>query len=336
MRFHVDIHMDDESRLRTLAEDVRLGLSATPKTLPPKYFYDETGSALFERITELPEYYLTRAERGLLEGLAPHLMKELRPDELVELGPGSSAKTRCFLDAIDGDVRPLRYVPVDVDQAGLESAGAQLTSEYPFLDVHAIVGDFERHLARVPPARGRRLVLFLGSTIGNADPPLRRRLLSEIRRMLGRGDRLLLGLDLVKDVGLLEAAYNDAAGVTREFNRNVLRVVNAALDADFRPEAFRHVAFYNARASRIEMHLVATSRQEVRLGRLEMAVHLDAEEGIWTESSYKFTRAAAHAMLQEAGLGVESWHADPQALFALVLAGPRVAVPAPEEPCIPG
>jgi L-histidine N-alpha-methyltransferase len=322
MRLRVDVHMDEASRLRTLEDDVRRGLAGRPPSLPPKYFYDETGSALFERITELPEYYLTRVERAMLDELAPRLVRALAPGELVELGPGSSAKTRCFLDAMDGDGRPLRYVPVDVDGALLQTAGAKLVRDYPTLEVHAIVADFERHLAAVPPRRARRLVLFLGSTIGNLDPPERRRLLRDIAALLGPADRLLLGVDLVKDVEPLEAAYNDAAGVTAEFNRNILRVVNAAVGADFRPEAFRHLAFYNPLASRIEMHLVAAAPQLVRLGRLGTTLRLEAGEAIWTESSYKFTRRVVEAMLAGAGLALEAWHTDAQARFGLALARP--------------
>lgn len=331
MRIHVEVCIDEQGRRQALEEDVRRGLTALPKTLPPKYFYDDAGAALFERITELPEYYLTRAEARLVAELAPALMAELAPREIVELGPGSSAKTRRLLDGVNGNGRPVRYVPIDVDRPTLEAVAARFTADYPFLRVHALVGDFERHLGRVPAPAGRRLVFFSGSTIGNLDRPARHALLREVRRLLGPGDRFLLGVDLVKDVARLEAAYNDAAGVTREFNRNILRVVNRGVGADFRPEAFDHVAFYNREAGRIEMHLAATAAQEVHLGRLGLTVHLAPGERIWTESCYKFTREGTRAMLEGAGLGLEAWYADREQQFALALAAP--AAEREDSPC---
>jgi L-histidine N-alpha-methyltransferase len=322
VRYQVDVHLHDQGQRQTLADDVRRGLGGHPRSLPPKYFYDAAGAALFERITELPEYYLTRVEAGLLDAVAPALMAALGPADLVELGPGSSAKTRRFLDARNGG-GPLRYVPIDVDEPGLAAVAAGLTADYPFLRVHALAADFERHLAHVPPAGGRRLVLFLGSTIGNLDPPERQRLLGEVRALLRGDDRFLLGVDLVKDVATLEAAYNDAAGVTREFNRNILRVVNRAVGGDFRPEAFEHVAFYDAGRTRIEMHLVAAASQVVRLADLDLTLRFAAGEGIWTESSYKFTPASVRQALEKADLTLDAWHTDPQNRFALALAGPR-------------
>jgi L-histidine N-alpha-methyltransferase len=215
------------------------------------------------------------------------------------------------------------YVPLDVDRPTLEATAERLLDDYPGLGVHAVVGDFERDLAHLPPSPGRRLVMFLGSTIGNLDPAGRRRFLARVRRLLhGADDRFLLGIDLVKDTRVLEAAYDDAAGVTREFNRNILRVVNRGVDGDFRPEAFRHLAFYNAAASRIEMHLVADTAHEVRLRRLGLTIPFAAGEDIWTESSYKFTRDGVEAMLGEAGLRLVDWHGDPSEYFALALAGP--------------
>ena len=236
-------------------------------------------------------------------------------------GPGSCRKVRFLYDVIGGR-NDVRYVPFDVGRDGLAKAVAALIHDYPSVDVYAVVGDFERHLERVPPPVGRRLVLFLGSTIGNFDPPARRTLLIQIRQLLGPGGRLLLGVDLVKDRGVLEAAYNDAAGVTREFNRNVLRVVNRELDGDFRPEAYRHHAFYRPEASRIEMHLIATAPQRVRLRRLGLVVELAEAEGIWTESSYKFTRESTETMLAEAGLAIDAWYTDAEGRFGLVLAQP--------------
>jgi len=247
-------------------------------------------------------------------------MRALAPRDVVELGSGFSLKTRRLLEARGGG--PLRYTPVDVDETTVAVSAERLLAEDPALEVHAVVGDFERHLVHVPPPSGRRLVLFLGSTIGNLDAPARQALLAQVRGLLRGGDRLLLGVDLVKDRTVLEAAYNDAAGVTAEFNRNILRVVNRGLGADFRPEAFRHHAWYNAAESRIEMHLVSDRPQTVRVRSLDLTVRLEASESIWTESSYKFTRASARAMLRTAGLKLDAWHTDAGERFALAVAAP--------------
>ena len=319
----LEIHVDAHTRLKAMAEDVVRGLTAQPKSLPPKYFYDPAGSRLFDEITRLPEYYLTRAEEAILAGIGPALMRTIRPRDVVELGSGTSEKTRRLLAARDGDRAPLRYTPVEIDAETVTAAAAALTAQYPEVDVHGVVGDFERHLVHVPPPLGRRLALFLGSTIGNLHPPQRRSVLAAIRDLLPPDGRLLLGVDLVKDVAALEAAYDDAAGVTRAFNRNVLRVVNRGLGGDFRPEAFRHHARYNAEESRIEMHLVAQSRQTVRLRAVDLTVHVEAGESIWTESSYKFTRASVAEALEEAGLRLDGWHTDGAQRFALAVATPR-------------
>jgi L-histidine N-alpha-methyltransferase len=330
VRYRVEVHADAHTRLKAMAEDVRRGLTERPRSLPPKYFYDATGSRLFDEITRLPEYYLTRTEDALLDSLAPTLMRAIEPRDVVELGSGFSLKTRRLLDARGAG--PLRYTPVDVDETTVAASAQRLLAEDPSLEVHAVIGDFERHLMYVPPASGRRLVLFLGSTIGNLDADARQALLAQVRGLLRRGDRLLLGVDLVKDRAVLEPAYNDAAGVTAEFNRNILRVVNRSLGGDFRPEAFRHHAWYNAAESRIEMHLVPETPQTVRLRSLDLTVRLDPSESIWTESSYKFTRASARAMLAAAGLRLDGWHTDAQERFALALAAPRaraLAAPTP-------
>jgi L-histidine N-alpha-methyltransferase len=318
------VHVDARGLARALARDVRAGLTANPKTLPPKYFYDEAGSELFERITELPEYYPTRAEAEILERIVPQLIPALAPRDIVELGAGAGIKIRRFLDAAlasSGPSGSLRYVPFDVDAKTTRAAARRLLRDYVPLRIHGVVGDFERHLARVPPPEGRRLVLFLGSTIGNLDAPARLAMLREIRRLMRTGDRLLLGVDLVKDTGVLEAAYDDAAGVTAEFNRNILRVINRGLDADFRPEAFRHVAFYNDGESRIEMHLVPDTTQTVRVRGLGLTVTIAAGESIWTESSYKFTRPSVTAMLADASMPLREWYTDADGRFAVALAG---------------
>jgi len=299
---------------------VRRGLTACPKSLPPKYFYDTTGSKLFEDITEQPEYYLTRTEHTLLGEIAPALMREVAPRDLIELGAGSALKTRRLLDARHDQA--VRYIPIDVDESMIQAAANRLLADYPLLSVEAIVGDFEHHLHHVPERLGSRLVLFLGSTIGNLDPLPRRALLSRVRALLDSGDRFLVGFDLIKDVERLEAAYDDASGVTREFNRNILAVVNRELDADFQPEAFAYVAFYNEPGYRVEMHLVPDTPEVIHVRGLGLTVRIAAGEGIWTESCYKFTRPSVAAMLEEAGLRLAAWHVDPGHNFALALAAP--------------
>jgi len=323
MRYRVDVYTDERTEQRRLEEDVRRGLTGRRKSLPPKYFYDRAGSLLFERITELPEYYPTRTESALLQDIVPGLIGKILPGDIVEIGAGSSEKTRRVLDAVSAGGRPARYVPLDVDRVTLEASAARLLRRYPDLRVHAVVGDFEHDLAHVPPREGRRLAMFLGSTIGNLDAPARHRLLTGLRGLLpDGGDRLLLGVDLVKEVKILEAAYDDAAGVTRDFNRNILHVINRGVDGDFRPEAFMHHAFYNEAAARIEMHLVAETAHAVALGRLGLTIRFRAGESIWTESSYKFTRPGVASMLALAGLRLVGWHVDPANYFALAVASP--------------
>lgn len=318
----LDVHADEARFLAHRAEDIRRGLTARPRALPPKYFYDEAGSVLFERITKLPEYYLTRVEELILRDVAEDLVGRLAPRDIVELGPGSCRKVRWLLDALD-DSREVRYVAMDVGRESLAQAVGALADEYPHIHLHAVVADFERHLGCLPPPTGRRLVLFLGSTIGNFDPPARRALLAQVRRLLGSDGRFLLGVDLVKDRRVMEAAYDDDAGVTREFNRNILRVVNRAVDGDFVPDAWRHHSFYNTEARRIEMHLLAAAPQRVHLRALELVLDFDEGDGIWTESAYKFTRESVVAMLSEAGLALDEWHTDPEGRFGLAIGRPR-------------
>ena len=317
-RRRIDVHVNGDSS--AVYEDVRRGLSGQPKSLPPKYFYDPTGSALFERITRLPEYYLTRTEQGIIDLVAEEVMNDVRPEELIELGSGVARKVRSLLDAAPAD-RLVRYVPVDYDQAVVELAVTTLAESYPSLELHGVVGDFERHLDRLPTRAGRRLMVFFGSTIGNLEPHARSVFLREVRRQLAPGDRFLLGVDLVKDSATLEAAYNDSFGVTREFNRNILRVVNREVGADFRPEAFEHRALYNREAGRIEMHLAPVAPQTVSLKALLMDIRVLPDETIWTESSYKFTKESATAMLEDGGLRLERWYTDSGGLFAMALAG---------------
>ena len=322
-RRDVEVHLNGRMLGAMLAEDVRRGLTSDPKYLPPRYFYDTAGSALFEQITRLPEYYLTRVERQIIASNADELMDLVRPYEIVELGSGSPSKIRRLLDSNGHAPHVERYVPVDLDEGGVRSTARAVGQSYPWIDVSGIVGDFERHLGRVPSHIGRRLVAFFGSTIGNLDPAERREFLRGVRGLLEPGDRFLLGVDLVKEVGVMEAAYNDGARVTEEFNRNILRVVNRGVDADFLPEAFQHKAFYNASASRIEMHLVPESLQTVRLRDLGLTIQVSPGESIWTESSYKFTRESATSLLRDVDLHLERWYTDDEGMFALALAAAR-------------
>ena len=316
--FSIDVHLGEHGLLDSIADDVRRGLSAPQKFLLPKFFYDNAGSLLFEQITELPEYYPTRTELSILSDIAVDLMKRVAPYDVVELGSGSSTKTRGLLD-IGYSMVLARYIPFDVSQTIVESACEDLQRRYPKLALHGVIGDFERHLGLIPPSEGRRLVLFIGSTIGNLERLERLELLTGIRKLLSPGDFLLLGMDMVKDSAVLEAAYNDAAGVTAAFNLNMLNVINNALQADFDVEQFRHQAHFNHDLDRIEMHLYARSDQSVHVTDLDMTVKLDKDESIWTESSHKFTRETAMNMIQEAGMSLDTWYTDPLGYYGLAL-----------------
>jgi L-histidine N-alpha-methyltransferase len=323
-RLAIDVYLNNNGFLDTMAEDVRQGLSEDQKRLSPKYFYDAVGSDLFEQITDLPEYYPTRAERDLLLEIAADLMAEIRPTEIVELGSGSSAKTRALFDAPSTASHLSRYVPFDISESTVRSTANNLLSEYPFLNIHGVIGDFEHHLSKIPAPNGRRLLLFLGGTIGNLDRDQRIAFLSDVRSLLRPEDRLLIGLDLVKDIKTIESAYNDAAGITAEFNRNMLKVINKGLVADFQPEAFQHRAFFNVEESRIEMHLVPDGLQRISISELGMTFTVQPGETIWTESSYKFTEEAVEEMLTSAGLVLEHFYANeqPNRRFGLILARP--------------
>jgi L-histidine N-alpha-methyltransferase len=300
--------------------DVREGLARAQKELPPKYFYDARGSELFEEITRLPEYYLTRAERALLERWMPAWTAELRPRTLVELGAGSAVKTRVVLDAMDA-ARPgeTTYVPVDVSASFLREMADGLRAERPGLAVLPVVADMTEPFPLPAGLAGPTLHAFLGSTVGNFADGDAVRLLATIRARMGDGDRLLLGVDLRKEVARIEAAYNDAAGVTAEFNRNMLRVLNHETGADFRVELFDHRAFYNREAHRIEMHLVSRAAQTVTVPGVG-PIAFAAGESIRTEVSCKHDRASVEALFAAAGLRVERWETD--GLFAIVLGAP--------------
>lgn len=318
--FPVDVHLDGRGVLDTIGEDVRRGLSAPQKFLYPKYFYDAHGSQLFEQITELPEYYPTRTELAILCAEREDILRRAAPHEMVELGSGASTKVRTLLDARPDPATPARYVAFDVSESIVREAGAGLMQSYPGLEVHGVIGDFERHLGTIPPAEGRRLVLFLGGTIGNLERGERLAFLCQVRELLSPGDFLLLGLDQVKDIAVLEAAYNDSAGVSGDFSRNVLTVINNALHADFDLSAWRHRAHYNAEAARIEMHLYARRAHSVYIADLDMTVDFQEGESLWTESSHKFTRETASAMLESAGMALDTWYTDELGYFGLALA----------------
>jgi L-histidine N-alpha-methyltransferase len=315
---HVQRYLRDDQRAQ-LAADVRRGLTRHPKRLPPKYFYDDRGSRLFEAICELPEYYPTRTEHALLTEIADAVIAATRPTQMVELGSGASRKTRVLLDALTRVEPAATYMPIDVSESTLRHSAAALRVAYPSLRVHAIVADYERGLPRLAGA-GSRLVVFLGSTIGNFVPPDDVTFLRRLAEHLTPGEHLLLGVDLVKPVARLHAAYNDAAGVTAEFNRNVLRVLNRELQADFDLERFEHVAFYDPSSAQIEMHLRARTAHTVRLAALDLTIAFRAGETIHTESSRKFTRATAAAMLGAAGFRLDRWYTSSDNAFALALA----------------
>ena len=308
----------EPTRRASLAEDVRAGLGAAQKSLPPKYFYDDRGSRLFDAICDLPEYYLTRTEQALLEEKADEIAATTQPTHVIELGSGTSRKTRVLLDALAKRQSELCYIPMDVSESMLRRSAEALRREYPPMRVHAIVGDYERHLERIPTGE-RRLVLFLGSTIGNFTCEGGARFLRAVTQRLAPGDCLLVGLDLRKPVDVLLAAYNDAAGLTSEFNRNVLRVMNRELGADFDVDGFEHVAIFNDSDSQMEMYLRAEGEHEVRIAALGMTVSFAAGETIHTEISRKFSRPEVEAMFAGAGCRLERWDSPANGYYALAL-----------------
>ena len=317
----IAIEVVDERR-STMVNDVREGLGRRQKELPPKYFYDERGSELFERITRLPEYYLTRAERALLTENSRVLIETLRPRTLVELGAGSAAKTRILLDAMRDAGCAEQYVPVDVSEEFLGETASRLRKEYPTLRVTPAIADISTSLG-IPERLPRpALFAFLGSTIGNFDAPSARALLSRVRAVMRPFDRLLLGTDLRKQKRVVEAAYNDARGVTAAFNRNMLRVLNRELGADFDVSSFAHRAFYSTERHRIEMHLVSAREQIVHIP-LVGDVHLANGETIRTEISCKYDRPSVRRLLRAASLKLERWITDGER-FALAVGLPRL------------
>jgi L-histidine Nalpha-methyltransferase len=331
----IEYRLPPDYRAASLRADALAGLTAMPKSLPPKWFYDAQGSALFEKITELPEYYPTRAERSILRAAAAEIARLSRARVLVELGSGSSEKTRLLLSALRSEGSLEAYVPVDVSESALVGAEEALAVEYPGLAVHAVVSDFEKYLGlEQPPSAsgagtasgegtaGPRLVAFLGSTIGNMVPAERAAFLRRVRASLRPGDSFLLGTDLVKDVAVLVAAYDDSAGVTAAFNKNVLAVLNAELGADFDLDGFEHVAVWDPANEWIEMRLRATAEQRARVRDLDLEVHFAAGEEMRTEVSAKFRRAGIEAELAAAGLAMRAWWTDAGERFGLSLSVP--------------
>lgn len=318
MTLTIDVHLEPVDATDALQADARRGLTASPKQLPPKWFYDHRGSLLFDEITRLPEYYPTRTERSILAERAPEIAQITKADTLVELGSGTSEKTRLLLDALQDADTLTRFVPFDVSETMLRDAAAAIVAAYPGVDVHAVAGDFERHLGRIPVG-GRRLVVFLGGTIGNLLPDARARFLGEIAAGLDSDDAFLLGTDLVKDPMRLVRAYDDAAGVTAEFNRNVLHVLNRELGANFDVSRFAHLARFDTEQEWIEMHLRSLVAQVVTIPELDLVVPFAAGETMRTEVSAKFRRARVERELAAAGLRLVEWWTDPAGDFALSL-----------------
>lgn len=315
MTMTLENHLASGAAAQALRRDVRQGLTADAKSLPPKWFYDEVGSDLFDEITRLPEYYPTRTEAGLLRAHAADIAAASGADTLVELGSGTSEKTRMLLDALD----PSTFIPFDVDSGVLRAAGDALVTEYPGMRVRAVCGDFEQDLGRIP-REGRRLVAFLGSTIGNLTTQPRARFLADVAATLQSGEMLLLGTDLVKETERLVRAYDDDAGVTAAFNRNVLAVINRELDADFELDAFEHVALWNGDEERMEMWLRSARAQRVTIEALDLAVDFAAGEMMLTEVSCKFRREGVARELADAGLRQTHWWTDDANDFGLSLA----------------
>ena len=322
--FSVTVHTSAEEERVSAVEEIIRGLTAEQKTLSPKFLYHEEGSGLFDEITRLEEYYPTRIERSLLDGFGAEIIREVRPHEIVELGPGNSAKSGTLVGpALEAGVLK-RYIPFDISESAVREGAQALFDAYPDLaEIAAVVGDFERHLSAIPSPEGTRLIAFLGSTIGNLHPEERSRFLREVRALMPRSeDALLLGADLIKDTRVIKAAYNDARGVTALFNLNSLKAVNDLLDVDIDTRLFRHCAVFDDEHSRIEMHLEAVADVAFTLPGSSDTVRVRAGETIWTESSYKFTKDGFAETLHDAGFGNVRWITDPDDMFGLVLARP--------------
>lgn len=303
-----------------LLDDARAGLLQRPRKLPPKYFYDAHGSDLFERITDTQEYYPTRTEDQLLARHAQAIIDQAKPDQILELGSGSSRKTRRLFDGCEQQQQDCDYAPMDVCEAMLIQAAEELSEEYDWLSVHPIVGDYHAGLDHLPSFDGRRLFVFLGSTIGNFERSAAQRFIAEVETCMRAGDMLLLGADRVKNPAIIEAAYNDSEGVTAAFNRNVLNVLNRELDADFRPHQFAHRAEYNAEQQRIEMRLVSRQAQIVHIEKLHTRIEFAAGESILTELSHKFTVDSLQQLVEPGHLTLQNHYQADNGYFSLLLA----------------
>ena len=314
----VDVHVDGQNP-KEIQSELRAGLTSTPRTLPTKYIYDDRGSELFERICELPEYYQTRTERKLLSACAEQIVSLTGAEELVELGSGAATKTRVLLDAMARAERLRFYVPFDVSEGIVRRVAQELVNEYEGLQVHGVVGDFLAHLEHIPDG-GRRLVIILGGTIGNLGPEAASDFLSSIHSEMASGDFFLIGVQLETAIDRIEAAYNDAEGVTAEFNKNVLRVMQSMVGATLNPETFEHVAIYNRSQHQIEMRLRSVAQQKVNMPGLNLSFTLEQGEEILTEISTKYDRPRAEALLTKSGFQSVEWFTDPEQLMGLALA----------------
>jgi L-histidine N-alpha-methyltransferase len=323
-RVVVDVRLPPGGPLSGMAADVRAGLTCPFKELSPRYFYDERGSELFERITELPEYYPTRCERAILEQRSREIVAEAGPRALIELGSGSAAKTRVLLDAMSDAGCLETYCPVDISEEITRDTANRIAEEYEEVDVRGLVCDFELDLERMPIG-GPRMIALLGGTIGNFAPQQRAGFLRRVCNLLGHEDSFLLGTDLVKDRATLEAAYDDSQGVTAEFNKNVLEVVNRELGADFDLDRYEHHAYWDAENLWVDIRLRSLARQVVEVAALGLTVTFDAGEEMRTEISTKFARQGLEGIYAEAGLEMAAWWTDPEGLYALSLARPAAA-----------
>lgn len=314
----VDNHLDADYFDRALRSDVLVGLQQTPKRLPPKWFYDDRGSELFEQITRLEEYYPTEAERSILSERSGDIATASGADTLVELGSGAADKTRVLLDGMSRTGQLARFVPFDVSEGILRSSSADLLNDYPELDIHGVVGDFEHHLSEIPTV-GRKLTALLGGTVGNFDPVERRAFLQNIVAGMKPGDSFLLGTDLVKDIDRLELAYNDPQGITADFNMNVLTVLNNRVDANFNPDNFEHYAKFDTDNEWIDIRLRSLVDQDIRVAELDLDIHFDEGEFLHTEISAKFRKEKVRAEVAEVGLELTEWWTDDRGDYALSL-----------------
>lgn len=303
-----------------IAEDVRAGLFSLPRSLPPKYFYDERGSQLFEQICTTPEYYPTRTEEKLLTHYSEDIISQVKPTEIMELGSGNAQKTRRLFDACERTDHTCSYAPLDVCESMLENVSEQLQLDYDWLDVNPLLGDYQAGLTHLPETQGTRLYVFLGGTIGNFYPGQARDFITEVKAVMRPGDYLLLGADRVKDNHILDAAYNDEQGVTAEFNLNVLNVLNRELDSDFNPENFEHKAEFNSEYNRIEMHVVSKCDHIVHLQQLAEEIHFHQGDSILTEVSHKYTSEGLEELVEENGLIIRKHYEPENKYFSLVLA----------------